>query len=70
MVSAATSFMPTLLKGEVFKFLGVLASDENSVIQIWNVLIRDSVCVFGDQPGKLVGIQVRFELANDLFCLD
>lgn len=58
LVSAVTSFMPVVLKGELFKFLAVLASDENAVIQIWNILIRDSVCVFGDQPGKLVGIQV------------
>jgi hypothetical protein len=50
--------MPVILKGELFKFLAVLASEENSAIQIWNVLIRDSVCIFGDQPGKLIGIQV------------
>lgn len=55
--------MPVVLKGELYKFLGVLALDENSVIQIWNVLIRDSVCVFGDQVGKLIGIQASvFEM--------
>lgn len=50
--------MPVILKGELFKFLGVLATDENAATQIWNVLVRDSVCVFGEQPGKLIGIQV------------
>jgi hypothetical protein len=53
--------MPLLLKGEVYKFLAVLASDENSVIQIWNVMIRDCVCIFGEKTGKLIGIQTEFD---------
>lgn len=53
--------MPVALKGEVYKFLAVLASDESSTIQIWNVLIRDRVCVASEESGKLVGIQAEFD---------
>ncbi|KAI6189575.1 hypothetical protein M3Y97_00023300 [Aphelenchoides bicaudatus] len=61
LVSAVTSSMPVIFKGEVFKFLAVLATDENAATPIWNMLIRDCVCVFGETPGKLVGIQVEFD---------
>lgn len=61
LVLAATSSMPSVLKGEVYKFLAVLASDENSIIPIWNVLIRESVCVPNNEAGRLVGIRAEFK---------
>ena len=62
LVSGVTSAMPTSLKGEIFKLLAVLATDESAATQIWALLIRERVCEFANATSsKLVGVQIELE---------